>query len=130
MNFFRKWVLHNLGLKLLALLTSFLVWATYTSEPFVEVGFAAPLEYLNIPSDLDLSGEVPTHAKVYVRGRSAVVRRVSPSDLAIQVNLSGTRSGETLVYITSKNLEIPFGLELVRISPSELRVRLAERVAR
>jgi hypothetical protein len=129
MTFFRKWVLHNLGLKLLALLTSFFIWATYTSEPFVEVGYAAPLEYLNIPSNLDLSGEVPTHAKVYLRGRSAVVRRVSPSDLAIKVNLAGTGAGETLVHVTSKNLEIPFGLELVRISPSELRVRLAERPA-
>ena len=130
MNFFRKWVLHNMGLKLLALLTSFLIWATYTSEPFVEVGFTAPLEYLNIPSEFDLSGDVPTHAKVYVRGRSAVVRRLSPADLAIKVNLAGMQAGETLVHVTSANLEIPFGLEFVRISPSELRVRLAERQAR
>jgi hypothetical protein len=130
MNFFRKWVLHNWGLKVLALLTSLLIWATYTSEPFVEVGFTAPLEYLNIPSELDLSGEVPTHAKVYVRGRSAVVRRLGPADLAIKVNLAGTRAGETLVRVSPSDLEIPFGLELVRISPSELRVRLAERQAR
>jgi hypothetical protein len=130
MGLLRKWVLHNWALKLLALAASFLIWATYTSEPFVEVGYVAPLEYLNIPTELELVGDAPTHARVYVRGRSAVLRRLSPNDLPIQVDLSGSGPGETLVRISAHNLEVPFGLELVRISPSELRVRLAPRQPR
>jgi hypothetical protein len=125
-NFFRKWVLTNWGLKLLALVVSFLLWAAYTSEPFVEVGYVAPLEYLNIPTHLELSGDVQTHVRVYVRGRAAVLRRLSPTDLAIQVNLTGTVSGESLVRITASQIDVPLGLEVVRIIPSEIRVRLTE----
>src|SRR3970040_610704 len=126
MSFFRKWVLHNWTLKLLALVVSFLLWAAYTSEPFVEVGYVVPLEYLNIPTRLELSGEVQTHVRVYVRGRSAVLRRLSPTDLAIQVDLTGTVTGEALVRITSSQIDVPLGLEVVRIIPSEIRVRLTE----
>jgi len=126
MDFFRKWVLHNWGLKLLALVVSFLLWAAYTSEPFVEVGYVAPLEYLNIPTQLELSGDVQTHVRVYVRGRAAVLRRLSPTDLAIRVDLSGTVPGESLVRITASQIDVPLGLEVVRIIPSEIRVRLTE----
>jgi len=126
MDFFRKWVLHNWTLKLLALVVSFLLWAAYTAEPFVEVGYVVPLEYLNIPTQLELAGEVQTHVRVYVRGRSAVLRRLSPADLAIQVDLTGTVPGESLVRITSRHIDVPLGLEVVRIIPSEIRVRLME----
>ena len=126
MNFLRKWVLHNCGLKLLALVVSFLLWAAYTSEPFVEVGYVAPLEYLNIPTHLELAGEVQTHVRVYVRGRAAVLRRLSPTVLAIQVDLASAVSGESLVRITASQIDVPLGLEVVRIIPSEVRVRLTE----
>ena len=126
MNFFRKWVLHNSGLKLLALVVSFLLWAAYTSEPFVEVGYVVPLEYLNIPTQLELSGEVQTHVRVYVRGRSAVLRRLSPADLAIQVDLTSTVPGESLVRITASQIDVPLGLEVVRIIPSEIRVHVTQ----
>lgn len=126
MDFLRKWVLHNWGLKLLALVVSFLLWAAYTSEPFVEVGYVAPLEYLNIPTHLELAGDVQTHVRVYVRGRAAVLRRLSPTDLAIQVDLTGAVSGESLVRIAASQIDVPLGLEVVRIIPSEIRVRLTE----
>jgi YbbR domain-containing protein len=125
MSFFRKWVLHNWSLKLLALVVSFLLWASYTSEPFVEVGYVVPLEYLNIPTHLELSGDAETHVRVYVRGRAAVLRRLSPADLAIQVDLASTVPGESLVHVTSSQIDVPLGLEVVRIIPSEIRVRLA-----
>ena len=41
MGFLRKYIFANAGLKLLALAISFLLWATYTAEPYAEVGFQA-----------------------------------------------------------------------------------------
>jgi hypothetical protein len=129
MDFFRKWVLHNWALKLLVIIASFLLWAAYTSEPFVEVGYVVPLEYLNIPTRLELTGDVPTHVRVYVRGRSAVLRRLSPADLAIQIDLSASAPGETLVRISPSDIDIPIGLEIERITPSDIHVRLIEHPA-
>lgn len=127
MNFLRGWVLHNWHLKLVALLTSFLLWATYTSEPFVEVSYTVPLEFRNIPSQLDVSTDVPTQVQVRVRGRSAVLRRLSPADLAITVDLAHDTAGEMLVGITPRDMTLPLGAEVVRITPSEIHVRLLPR---
>ena len=129
-NFLRKYALNNLGLKLLALLISFLIWATYTSEPFVEVGYTVPLEYLNIPPNLEITGDVPTQARVRVRGRAAVLRRISPADLAIPVDLSGAAPGEKSVTLSLSQMALPPSVELVRVTPPEVRLTLAARAAR
>lgn len=123
----RTWLLHNWHLKLAALLISFLLWASYTSEPFVEVGYTAPLEFLNIPSDLEITGDVPTQARVRIRGRAIVLRRLTSADLAVSVDLSGTRAGETLVRISRSQMDLPPAVELVRITPAEIRLRLVPR---
>jgi len=44
MAFLRGWVLHNLGLKVVALALSFLLWAAFASEARAATGFSAPLE--------------------------------------------------------------------------------------
>jgi hypothetical protein len=87
MRFLRQYLLANAGLKLLALGLSVLLWATYTAEPFAEVGFQVPLEFTSIPSQLEIAGEVPTTLHVRVRGRSALLRRMTPSDLTARIDL-------------------------------------------
>ena len=129
MALLRDWVFHNWHLKLLALLISFLLWSTYTSEPQAEVGYLAPLEFRNVPPNLEISGDVTTQVHIRLRGRSIVLRRVTQSDLVISVDLSGSMAGETLVRLTPDKLDVPLGAEVVRISPSTIRVQLAPRTS-
>jgi YbbR domain-containing protein len=127
MGLLRHLVLHNWHLKLLALVIAFLLWSTYTAEPAAEIGFLVPIEYRNIPSALELSGEPPAQAYVRVRGRPALLRRTPSQDLAVIVDLSGSQSGETLVRVTFDKVDAPSGVTVVRISPSELRVHLVSK---
>ncbi len=125
----RRMLLHNWYLKLLSLAIAFLLWAAYTAEPVAEVGYLVPLEFRNIPNGLELSGDIPTQIHVRVRGRSAIFRRLSAADLGIAVDLAGAEPGETLVRLGAKHVDLPPGVELVRISPAEFRLRLVSRAA-
>ncbi len=127
MHFLRGLVFHNWGLKLLALALSFLLWTTYTAEPIAEVGYLAPLEYSGISSDLEISGDPPTQVQVRVRGRSALLRRLSRADLGINVDLTGHPAGETLIHLTPDFVAAPYGATVVRIAPSQIRVLLVPR---
>jgi YbbR-like protein len=127
MRFLRKYVLANAGLKLMALGLSFLLWATYTSEPFAEVGFQLPLEFTSIPSQLEISGDVPTSVHVRVRGRSALLRRLTSADLSLRIDLKNTKEGATLMRITPQMVDSPFGASVVRVSPPEFYLTLVRR---
>lgn len=127
MRWFRKWVLHNWSLKLMALLISFLLWATYSAEPVAEIGFAVPIEFVNVPSKLEIANDVPTVVHIRVRGRSALLRRLTPSDLGISLDLSGRTGGVGMVELDAQEVDAPYGVQIVRIDPQELRVHLVPR---
>ena len=60
MRLLRRVFLHNWGLKLIALGISFFLWATYTAEPFAQVGYNVPVAYVNVPDGLAVGGAPPT----------------------------------------------------------------------
>jgi YbbR domain-containing protein len=127
MRFFRNWVLHNWHLKLFALLAAFLLWSTYTSEPASEVAYLVPIEYRNIPPRLEISGDVPTQLRVRLRGRPTLLRRLTPADLAITLDLAGRQAGDVTIALTPEMIEAPYGATVVRISLSEIHLQLTPR---
>lgn len=127
MGFLRKYVFANAGLKILALAISFLLWATYTSEPFSEVVFQVPLEFTTLPTQLEISGDVPTSTRIRVRGRSAFLRRMISADLNLRLDLKDAREGTTALRLTPEMVGAPFGATVVQVSPSEIHVTFVPR---
>lgn len=127
MQFFRKYILANAGLKLLALAISFTLWATYTSEPYAEVGFQVPLEFTTMPPQLEITGDIPNAVRVRVRGRSALLRRMIGPDLSIRLDMKSAKPGTTDLQITPGMVSAPFGATVVQVTPSEIHVTLVPR---
>lgn len=126
MRFF-SFLLRNWPLKLLALAMSFSLWATYTAEPLAEAGYNVPVVFRNLPPGMDLSGDEITQVHVVLRGRAALLRRLEPADLALQVDAAGRAASEFTVTFASAQFELPLGAEVVRIVPAEVPVRLVPR---
>jgi YbbR domain-containing protein len=129
MRFVRKYIFANAALKFLALGISFLLWATYTSEPFAEVGFQVPLEFTSMPARLEISGDVPTSVRVRVRGRSGLLRRLVTADLNVRVDLKDWKDGPAQVRITPDMVGAPYGVTVVQVTPSAFPVTLVPRHA-
>jgi len=127
MHFLRKYVLADAGLKLLALAISFLLWATYTAEPFSEVGFQVPLEFTTMPQQLEISGDVPTVAHIRVRGRSALLRRMVSADMTLRLDLKDGKPGTMTLNISPAMVGSPFGATVVQVYPTEIHVTLVPR---
>ena len=127
MRFLRKYIFANATLKLLSLGVSFLLWTTYTSEPFAEVGFQVPLEFTSMPARLEISGDVPTAVHVRVRGRSALLRRLVAADLNLRVDLKDGKEGVSEIRIMPDMVGAPYGATVVQVSPSAFQVTLVPR---
>lgn len=127
MKLLRRIFVHNAGLKLLALLMAFLLWAAYTREPRVEVGYDVPVEFVRVAENVEVAPDAPTRVHVRLRGRSMVLRRLTPADIAVRVDLSGMTVGETLYKPAADQLGLPPGVEVVSITPTQLRIQLQPR---
>ena len=112
----------HLGLKLLSLALASLIWVLVSGERIVERALRIPLEFTNLPAELELVGETPDVVDVRVRGSSGALSRVASGELVAVLNVQTARPGRRLFHLTGEDVRMPFGLEVVQISPSNVPV--------
>lgn len=118
----------NLGLKVLALALASLLWLTVAGEHVGERVMRVPLEFHNIPQDLEIVGDTPTSVDVRVRGSSGVISRLEPGEVAASLELGGARPGSRLVHIDE--VRAPYGVDVVQVTPSTVPLELEKTASR
>lgn len=120
----------NLGLKLLALALSILLWLTVAGEHIVERSLRVPLEFRNVPEALEIVGNAPDTVDVRLRGSSALLSRVQPGEIVAVLDLAGARSGSRLFHIRTDEVRAPFGVEVAQVIPATLALELEKSARR
>jgi len=117
-DFFRRHVFHNLALKVTSLALASGLWLAVSSSPPSEVALNVPVIFRNVPSDLEISSENVPSVQIRVRGPERIVRRLAPSDVRAEVDVTGIRPGERSFDLT-KAITVPDKLEVAQVVPSE-----------
>lgn len=129
-NFLQRHVLYNLPLKLLALALAVALWLAVARDPVAEVAMDVPIEFHNIPENLEISTESVPRAQIRVRGPQRVVRRLQPADVSVDVELAGMKPGERTFDLTADQIHQPKELTVVQIIPSEFHLTFDARLTR
>jgi hypothetical protein len=124
MNWFRRWVLHNLALKLLALASAVLLWYAVAEEPRAEVAHTVPIEFVNAPSGMAINSDRVPEVQIWLSGPTRLVREVSARDLHPMIDLSGLKPapGDRTYSLSNANIKAPQGVDIVQIMPSEFHL--------
>lgn len=129
-DFFQRAVLHNLGLKLIALSLAVGLWLALARDPVAEVAVETPVEVRNLPQDLEISSEIAPRAQIRLRGPERIVRQLQPSDVYAAIEFSGVKPGERTFDLTAQQIHQPAGLEVVQIVPSQFHLTFDVRLTR
>jgi hypothetical protein len=111
---------HNLALKLVSVVLAALLWLIVSGEQTVERVLRIPLEFTNIPAQLELVGDPPTVVDVRVRGPSGTLGRLSSGELAAVLDVRSPRPGQRLYHLTGSEVRAPFGVDVVQVAPSSI----------
>jgi YbbR domain-containing protein len=126
-----RFLTENLPWKILSLFLACGLWAAYMSESEIATSIAVPLQYRNLPRDLDISTDVSDRIYLKVRGPATRLTPASLSQSAIVLDLGAvTRPGEQTFSINAGNVSLPAGVELVRVIPSQIRLTFEGRASR
>jgi YbbR domain-containing protein len=120
----------HIGLKVLSLGLAVLLWMVVSGEETVERGLRVPLELQQSPAGLEPIGEVPTTVDVRVRGGSGVLSRVSAGEVVAVLDLRTARPGRRLFPLTLEQVRVPFGVEVVLVTPSAIAMAFEATVTR
>jgi diadenylate cyclase len=129
-DFLHRHVLHNFGLKLLALALAVALWLAVARDPVAEVAVDVPVEFHNIPENLEINSESVPRAQIWMRGPERIVRRLRPADVYAEIELRGMRVGERTFDLTADQIRQPKELEVVQIVPSQFHLSFDARLTR
>ena len=97
-----------------------LLWLIVAGEQIVERALRIPLEFTNMPPQLEPVGDPPDVVDVRVRGSSGRLSRIATGELVAVVDLQGARPGQRLFHVSGTDVRAPFGVEVVQVTPSSL----------
>jgi YbbR domain-containing protein len=108
----------HLGLKFVSIALAALIWIAVAGEQTVERSLRIPLEFTNLPSQLEAVGEPPTVVDVRVRGSSGALNRIAAGELVAVLDLRAARAGQRLFHLGGDDVRTPFGVDVVQVNPS------------
>ncbi len=129
-SFFQRIFVHNIGLKLVSLLLAIGLWTVVSRDPIAEVEMRVPIEFHNLPDNLEIDSASFTEAQIRVRGPERVIHRLQAADLHAEIDLASVQSGERTFDLTSRQVRVPQDLEVVQIIPGQFHLSFDNRETR
>ncbi len=120
----------NKSLKLLSLFLAVALWLAVGGEERTETNLNIQLELLNLPSDLIVTSEVPSHIQVRVSGPRGLIRSLTQSRLSHSLDLNAIKAGRQTFPLGSGSFNFPRGVQITRVQPNPLTLTLTPTITR
>jgi uncharacterized protein (TIGR00159 family) len=117
-------LLANWHLKLVALACAVVLWFVIVGPQRSEIGMAVPIQYTNLPATMEIIGTWMDRIDVRVRGSQSGLASLNPGSVRAVVDLSSVVPGLNYFRITAKNLQVPPGISIAQIRPSDLQLNI------
>jgi YbbR domain-containing protein len=129
----REIFLEDLGLKILALIVSVVLWYGVTGQrtPTTIRVPRVPLNF-RLPNDTEISNEPRADVEILVTGNKRALDTINVRDLSVNVDVSDLKSGEHNVQLTTDRVTmgLPDGVRFSDLQPSSVQLTLEPRVER
>src|ERR1700679_218348 len=99
-SFFQRAFVHNIGLKIISLLLAIGLWLVVARDPIAEVEMHVPIEFHNLPNNLEIDSANFTEAQIRIRGPERVIHRLQAEDVRADINLAEGRPGGETLHLT------------------------------
>ena len=123
------YVFHNFGLKLISLALAVALWMAVSGQSPAEVAVDVPIEFHNIPSNIDVGAENIPRAQVRLRGPEGEIRGLRTSDVRAEIDLTGAIPGQR-TYNLTQSVRYPRQLDVTQVTPSHLQLTFDTRLVR
>jgi YbbR domain-containing protein len=129
-GFVQRAFVHNFWLKLASLLLAIVLWFLVAHDPIAEVEMRVPIEFRNLPDNLEIDSANFTEAQIRVRGPERLIHRLQVTDARAEVDLANVPPGERTFDLTSRQVHVPHDLEVVQIIPGQFHLSFDNRATR
>ena len=121
----------NWKYKLGSVVLAGLLWLGVVEETELATSVLAPIQYRNVPKDLEMTSDVSDRVHLDIRGPSSKIGPDVLADTKVLLDLREVkRPGERTFPIDRANLVLPSGVDLDRSFPSQVRLQFESRLTK
>jgi uncharacterized protein (TIGR00159 family) len=114
----------NLVPKVVSFIVVLVLWGLIAGQQRAEMWLTVPLEYRNMPANMEIAGDLLNRVGVGIRGPRGMISHISPDQIRAYVDLSQATRGLNNIRLTPENIQAPLGSEITKLSPSSVRIWL------
>lgn len=129
-NFFRRYIFHNFGLKILSLAMALGLWWAVAHDTPAEIEVLVPIEFQHLPANLEITSEAIPQARIRLRGPSRLIQRIRPTDVHAEIDLASAIPGERTYDFSSQQVHVPDDTEVVQVVPTQFALSFDRREVR
>ncbi len=113
---------NNWQYRALALLLALSCWYVVSGQEKVETWLEVPLEFVNLPPQMEITSGLVSKLQVRIRGTSNQVRSLNVGRLAYKLDLGKIQVGPNVIPLVPESMTITSAVEVVEISPTRLEL--------
>ncbi|HKW00680.1 MAG TPA: CdaR family protein [Vicinamibacterales bacterium] len=115
----------NLGLKTAALGLGTLLWFTVSGQQVERTVSRVPVVYRNVPTGLQITGDLTEAVTVHVRGSENQISRLQTDEVSAVVDLADAAVGQRRTFpLRTDQVAVPAGVEVMWVDPAEVTLTL------
>lgn len=120
----------NLAYKSAAVVLAVVLWIFVTSKGQTEMALSVPIEYVNIPSGLEISKHTVATAHIVVRTHESLSKNIRQESVRVSLDVSRAKKGEEIFSLKKDDVKVAYGATITKIEPSSVKVMFEETVSR
>lgn len=119
-------IAHNFALKVLSVLAAVSLWMFVNAGAReMETALQVPVELRNIPAHLMIISPRVDFVDLLVAGPRTLLGRIDRSRVVFPLDLEGVRPGPAVFRVGAESFDLPRGVKISRINPSQITLELA-----
>lgn len=124
-------ITENWHYKLFAVALSTVFWLLIVDESELATTISAPVEYKDIPRDLEMTSDIDERIRLELRGPASKLRPDLLDNTVVVIDLGPVqRAGEQTFSIRQNNTNLSPGVTLERAVPARVRLQFERRLTR
>lgn len=120
----------NWRIKIASFVSAIVLWFVIVGPKSSELGMSVPIQYTNLPAGMEITGKWMDRIDVRVRGPQSGLANLKPGSIRAVLDLSKVVTGPNWFRITAKSMQVPPGVTIAQIRPSDLNLNIETALVR
>ena len=100
------------------------IWFSFTRGRDTIIGLEIPVEYRNRKAKMEIIEASANTVRLQLSGSVSLIKNVRPEQVQVRLDLSNGVVGKNVYTITSKDVSLPRGIDVIAVKPQTVELTL------